>query len=56
MKASTLIRCLQKMMAAHGDLRIEVETELEIDAALRVRLSESDSERGNTFVIDSTEK
>jgi hypothetical protein len=51
MKASDVVYKLQRMIKAHGDLAVEVETDQAIVPAQGIRLMRSDSERGDTIII-----
>jgi hypothetical protein len=50
-KASRLIAQLQEQVRKHGDLYVEIETDLEIVPAVRIRFNESDSAAGDSIII-----
>ena len=51
MKATTVIKHLQRMVREHGDLNVEIETDREIVPARKVRLEETDAFRGDSIII-----
>jgi hypothetical protein len=50
-KASKLIAQLQEQISEHGDVYVEIETDLEIVPAVRIRFNESDSAAGDSIII-----
>jgi hypothetical protein len=51
MKATTIIKYLQRMVREHGDVNVEIETDHEIVPARKVRYEETDAFRGDTIII-----
>jgi hypothetical protein len=50
-KASKLISQLQEQSRKDGDVYVEIETDLEIAPAVRIRFNESDSATGDSIII-----
>lgn len=57
MKASVLYRKLGQLLAEHGDVPVEVDTNLNLGIVTvkRIRFEETDAERGNTIVIEGND-
>jgi hypothetical protein len=50
-KASRLIAQLQEQIRTLGDVYVEIETDLEVVPAVRIRFNESDSAAGDSIII-----
>lgn len=53
-RAKTLIKRLEKLIEKHGNLVVEIDksNHFGITGVEKVRVMESDSERGNTIIIE----
>jgi hypothetical protein len=51
MKATTLIKHLQRMVREHGDVNVEIETDREIVPARKIRFEETDASRGDSIIV-----
>jgi hypothetical protein len=54
MKASIVIEHLQRMVREHGDVNVEIETDMEIVAACGIRYEVTDAPRGDSIIIQGT--
>lgn len=51
MRAQTLVKKLLALIAEHGNVKVELETDTEIVALTSVRFSETDAQRGSTIIL-----